>query len=707
MVPLILSMSDSIETLEKRFQSMLCGFDPITTITSLSLDCWQMFGEETLGDPLFSQAGLEHIAGLYSKIPESSHSETRPRPDQISTLKEMSYKIGRYLSGLNEKTALADANDDRTILSHYVFTHFYNVRGEGYPHRLMELFVEKYSVHNQFLQSRLGMTAEQIASVFQRLFLLVSARVNRYLDAYKRIASEITLIRGGLESGELSPNHLRRVIDEMRKKEIDRPFLLTGIDVSGVQLIPRRELAKSFPSPLIRAFLSRFAGRFGQLNAKFQSPTDFNELNARPIIQFGDSLFVPVPGLLFQAPLRTLYYDCIKDGECRSKFEELLGEFQERKTTEFLSRVFGEKSVHHSLRYGDKNQFQADAVVVFDDRLLIIESKSKKLTASARLGSYAEIVSDFGTAILDAYDQASRLKKFIKQTEFVNLVREDGSLLTLKKSDIAATYIVCVTSESYGALQVQITRLLRKERGEQYPWVVSLPDLDVTCDYISNPYMFIQFLERRARFFGKGISSDELDYVAAYLTNGLPFPRDWEKFGSILLSGFAEQFNGEYLKSLGVKYVPLPLRAPDSPEFKHVLQTLQSFGSHGHTSAILVLLDLDEERRRDFVDSINHVTQLTERDGKMHDFTMATDKFGISFLATTSRQDLRDRVVKLGILKKYRHKKRIWLSLGRALDDPRFLVNEFCYLESDWEYDPELEKWAGYLGGNIDERSGH
>ena len=214
-------MSQPIQTNLERFESMLHTFNPIATITSLSLDCWQMFGEETLGDPLFSQAGLEYVAGVYSKMPENLHSAIRPRADQISAIKEMSSNIGKSLFGLAEWTTTSDADRNQTAVSHAVFTYFCNVRGEGYPHRLMKLFVERYSPHNPFLQSHLGLTAEQIATVFQHLFLLVSANVNYYFVSYKIAANEVPYVHDNLASCMVSPIELSRISDAMRMKDLD------------------------------------------------------------------------------------------------------------------------------------------------------------------------------------------------------------------------------------------------------------------------------------------------------------------------------------------------------------------------------------------------------------------------------------------------------------------------------------------------------
>jgi hypothetical protein len=695
-------MEDSRQSLLMRFKSILAQFDPITTTTVLSLDCWQMFAEETIGDPLNSQAMLEYVAGLYSKMPERTHSKSRPNSEQISSLKSLFYEISQsYTIAELERVASLTKQTDvfSSELSHSVFAYFHYARGEGYPHRLLEAFTEKYSLHDDYLRQHYGLTAEQISEFFQHLFLLASKSVNDYLTNLKDALSEIPEVYKGLNSGSISPNDLRSMIDGMRRKDLDDMFLSSESTIPHILQIPRDELETRFRKPLVDASISRFARHFGEMNLAFDSPTEFNELNATPVILMGNSLFLPVPQLLYQAPLRTMYYDLIKDEEYASKFEKSIGNFQEGKTSEFFSRVFGKDRVHHSLRYGDENQFETDILVTFDDRLLIVESKSKRLTASAKLGNYDQIIRDFSGAVQDAYNQAIRTKKYIESSELARFTTQGGDNIVLKRNDFAAIYIVCVTSESYSALLTEITRLLEKDHDGPYPWVVSILDLEIACDYISNPYMFIHFLERRIQCYGKMISFDELDYVGAYLMHGLPFPPEWKNASNVILSGFAEKLNGEYLKSIGIKYETPPLRAPDRPEFRHILQTLQTYGGKGHTSAIILLLELDEERRAELVDAISQVSKLTAKDHKRHDVTLVYQDCGISFLAANSRVNMRNQVINLGILKKYKHKRRAWLSLGRAMDDSRFLVNEFCHIKSEWEYDSELEALSKYLSG--------
>ena len=108
---------------------------------------------------------------------------------------------------------------------------------------------------------------------------------------------------------------------------------------------------------------------------------------------------------------------------------------------------------------------------------------------------------------------------------------------------------------------------------------------------------------------------------------------------------------------------------------------------------MLTLLDLDQKTCDQIVDMITKTIERTSSDSKMHDFTLLFEdlNLGISFLSIWSREMLRQEVVSWGGLKKYKYKKRRWLSLGKAIQDSRFIVNEFCYLNFDWKPDREAD----------------
>jgi hypothetical protein len=78
---------------------------------------------------------------------------------------------------------------------------------------------------------------------------------------------------------------------------------------------------------------------------------------------------------------------------------------------------------------------------------------------------------------------------------------------------------------------------------------------------------------------------------------------------------------------------------------------------------------------------------------------MSFDYFGLSFLSDIGRESLARKTFVSGQLKKYKYKRNIWLSLGRDVTDPSYLVNEYAYLDYEWKYDKEQEELIQSLQG--------
>ena len=108
---------------------------------------------------------------------------------------------------------------------------------------------------------------------------------------------------------------------------------------------------------------------------------------------------------LYDAP----FYWMWKDEAYRPTFARHRGEFTERFTARWLRRVFGAAHVHLNVqleRHRGKSPGEVDVLVVFGDRLIIVQAKSKRLTLDARRGNDGALKKDFASAIQTSYDQA-------------------------------------------------------------------------------------------------------------------------------------------------------------------------------------------------------------------------------------------------------------------------------------------------------------
>lgn len=87
-----------------------------------------------------------------------------------------------------------------------------------------------------------------------------------------------------------------------------------------------------------------------------------------------------------------------------------------------------------------------------------------------------------------------------------------------------------MTLERFGSLQTDLSLLLQKEEGVDYPWSVYIDDLETFLltlkQNIKNPVSeFLNFLNLRRKLHGKMYAVDELDVCATYLQSSIKFRR--------------------------------------------------------------------------------------------------------------------------------------------------------------------------------------
>ena len=84
------------------------------------------------------------------------------------------------------------------------------------------------------------------------------------------------------------------------------------------------------------------------------------------------------------------------------------GEFTENFSAERLKIVFGEDRVFTNIDIVDSEKTKAgeiDVLVVYANRAIILQAKSKRLTIAARKGNDNCLRNDFKQAIQEAYNQ--------------------------------------------------------------------------------------------------------------------------------------------------------------------------------------------------------------------------------------------------------------------------------------------------------------
>jgi hypothetical protein len=503
------------------------------------------------------------------------------------------------------------------------------------------------------------------------------------------------------KDGKIDDNEMLDKTQAYRERgQLHRDLESHGERLKDALTLSTKELKEKFGNEVTEKFLSRFGTRFGEINQHYKEPLDFNEIYSKPILILEDEkIFAPVVPLLADVPIKTLHYNLITDSGYEPTYSKLRSDYYESQATQYLSRIFGANNVYLGLRYGRNEEFETDVLVHFHDRILIFECKSKTLTLPARQGKYDTILNDFKQAIQSSYDQARRTRDYMNTSQVSRFQDRKGRTIEIHKDQISRIYMCCLTTDSFSGLGADLTNILQKEQDDDFPWVISMMDLELVSEYLTNPYYFLHFLGRRIRYHGKVFSPDEMDYVGCYLSTGLFFEEEVKKYTMTSIIGFTEQFDFDQLRKMGKDVTAKVGSSWSNPAFSNLIGTIACYGGLRHVSIIETLLDLNSGARDQLINAIDATIDRTLTDKKMHDFTLVFENFGISFVSKFGRDDLQDTNSGMAILKKYKHRKDKWVGLGRDVSDKDYLVNEFVCVEKKWEHDSKLEPLANQMKG--------
>ena len=185
--------------------------------------------------------------------------------------------------------------------------------------------------------------------------------------------------------------------------------------------------------------------------------------------------------------------------------------------------MFGRDRVFSNVKLlsGKRVRGEVNVLVLYGDRAIIVQAKSKRLTIAARKGDLRRARDDFAKAVQHANDQGFACAESLSNPACV-LVLEDGGRLTLG-SELKEVYVVCAVSDSYPALTFQARQFLKYETTEriQPPLVADVFLVDVVAEMLETPLRFLSYLNRRANYHDKILAPDELGVLAVHLRENL------------------------------------------------------------------------------------------------------------------------------------------------------------------------------------------
>lgn len=416
-----------------------------------------------------------------------------------------------------------------------------------------------------------------------------------------------------------------------------------------------------------RAYLDAFQISFGDVPADFVEFSPTHPLRSRPIIHHEGRMLSPAPMLLDWA-IQPRLEAALKGvgGSVWQRYQKHRHDWLLHTSLHLLrqmmpSAVFDANLLYHK-GSNRADEAELDALGCYDTTAFLIEAKGADVTEPARRGAPERLKRDLNKVIRDSHAQAVRGKKFLLDDSQARFQRVDGGDdVVINREDITEIVLLSVSLAPLGHL----TALLHADseleffRNGEYSWVVSIYDLMVMAEIIDLPPMFPHYLRRRVHAARMGVleAHDELDLFGYYLAEGLYVDdivaemraASGDRDVSINLLSYTNPIDAYMFYKLGVRKTPAPRpsqRIP--PKLKSVLERLELSGLPSRLEVSLGVLDLDEESRRAFSQSIERARYVARHKRRMSNCTLVGGKekpWGLTYACGADADELKRTLV--------------------------------------------------------------
>lgn len=463
-------------------------------------------------------------------------------------------------------------------------------------------------------------------------------------------------------------------------------FLVTPSDLKGIR------------QDIIDSFFQNFS--FAPVcNETYEGPGYFNILNSCPLIKFeNDCYFVPINYLVAEAVYESPFYWMWDDKKYRNSLAKHRGDVGEEIAYKFLSKVFGTNNTFKSIIVETKKgqrDTDIDVLCILGNKALCVQVKSKKLTLTAKRGDFDQLSKDFKGAIQDAYNQGMVSREAIlnKSARFFD---EMGNELLLP-SEIDEVYIMGLTTENYPSLVHQVYAMLDKKPQNPYPFVISAFDLELLVHYLADPYDFLYYVRQRIDLIEYFKAEEELVYLGYHLKQKLWRIDGYD--GGMLDTDLGAIIDRNYYPyKTGVSHLldesddPIHNRWKD-PKFDLFIEKIKHSNHPKVTDIIFHLLDWSGGSRKEIVERILNMKDISQSQGVTKSLATATHNFGFSYIVANANNldELGNKVELYSKLRKYMTKCNAWLGVG-AFSSSYNLIDFFTYNDEIWQPDLNLEE---------------
>ena len=535
--------------------------------------------------------------------------------------------------------------------------------GSAYSFQYRDFSLRKYAADDEWLQSNKGFTIQTARDV---------------VDAVRKVQTE----------------RLSRMVSALRHLHPDEWTMLPGFMFTLQELSEVSGMDKL----VVERVLTAFTVPEGEKNQNFRELHDFNVANAMPLLRARDGALIlfeqySLAEALYESP----FYWMSSDRNYTNTAMLHRGRFTEEFSRERLQRVFGKNNAHSNVdiyESKDRKCGEIDVLVLFGNRAIVLQAKSKRLTLEARRGNDRQIKEDFQKSVQDSYDQGSKCAKLLGNPKY-KLIDANSQEIAVPAT-LKEVYILCVVSDCYPALNFQAQQLLKFEKTEtiQPPLITDVFTLDAMTEMLESPLYFLSYINRRTGYYDRLLARDELTILSYHLKRNL-----WieDTYDDVLLD---DNFSADLDVAMAVRRDKVPgertpkgiLTRVSGTVLGRIVKQIEASADSRTIDLGLMLLRLSEYAIVQISRGIEATASKAQQDGKSHDITVGLGEAETGLTVHCNDEPIfvaARRLQKHCAMRKYAQKADSWfgICLSPGNTSVRFGVN----LEYEWKPNVKMD----------------
>lgn len=544
------------------------------------------------------------------------------------------------ISLINKRIANINADDEKEfkkLLNIELFrTQNMSVRNWGYPEQVLRLTKDLFKPIDNIIEKELNISIIKLIEMVESLLNHLEYKLNEKTKAMskifhsKNINEMVDIFTEYYSFGEKE-----KLLNMATKAPSKEDFANYLIFVLGDQLnsfIYMFELAdciRFYPGEvdenILNNILDSWSHEIGELK---EFNTDFiffgNPIWDKPLIKLNKNSYCwPIPGTFFSFCIE-LMENIIQDNKrLKEIYERRKGTFLENNVENLFRKFFKNAKVYPKLERVDIDG-ETDLLVIVDTYVFIIESKSGKISASARRGASKTLKREIKKLLIDSSEQATKLADYIKNKlgvlEFTNKKKDK---VIIDFSNVKHIYTFSVTFDLFGPIASRTPILLEASLVDDKLDIspsMTLADLEMLFEILETDSEKIHYFARRSQLDKNTIyNADEPDLLAFYLKTGFNIVKtEFDEMPLELYGESEEVFNDYYLNKNHVDNNIIPKPRPRRTRWwQDIINKVEATKNPCWTEVAVQLLNIAYEDQIKFEEGIEKVKKIVNKDWKI------------------------------------------------------------------------------------------